>query len=211
MPDKTPAAKKANYVGARPKDTSGLSTKPSQVRRRLRRSTKNPQADDRVAHDMAILYKKPIEEWDLEELAMGRARNKNGDFQGSAPKWITPRVVQEARRRLLDQTLGKMAGKIPKALEVIEGLMTSTEVDDKGKPIVDARTKLQAATFILEHFLGKPKAFVEILETEKQVRSALVPAIILDDGFPQGHLTTIEGEIVEDDELNAPMEGGGDE
>jgi hypothetical protein len=76
--------------------------------------------------------------------------------------------------------------------------MTSEEVDEKGRPIVDAGTRLRAATFIVEHVLGKPKAVVEI-GGEDFTRAALASAIILDDGMPQGHLV-IEGEYEEADE-----------
>jgi hypothetical protein len=210
MADKrTPAAKKANYTGARPKDESTLSTEPRQVRNRLRRAAKSerlPHQDAQIKRDIEILYRKPVHDWDLEELARGRPRNSAGTFGGKTPVWITVAVQQEARKRLLDETFGRMSGQIDLAIKTVVKLMTSTEVDDKGKPIVDARTQLAAAMFVLEHFIGKPKAFIEVSNNDDGVRSALVPAIILDDGRPQGHLAvappkTVEGEIVEDAEL----------
>lgn len=204
---RTPAARKANYTGGRPKDESKLSTEPRQVRNRLRRAAKSerlPKQDAQIKRDIEILYQKPVHDWDLEELARGRPRNSLGHFGGKAPAWITVAVQQEARKRLLDETFGKMANQIDLAIKTVVNLMLSTETDDKGKPVVDARTKLAAAMFVLEHFIGKPKAFIEVTSNDDGVRSALVPAIILDDGRPQGHLAAappkdIEGEIVEAD------------
>ena len=200
----TPAARKANYTGARPKDESKLSTEPRQVRNRLRRAQRSGKPRDaQIERDMAILYQKPVSEWDVEELAHGRPRNKVGNFAGTKPGWITVAIQQEARRRLVENTFGKMATHIDSAIKTVANLMLSEEVDDKGRPIVDARTRLTAAMWIVENFVGKPKAMIEVTNTDDAVRSALTPAIILDDGKPQGHLAAnvVEGEIVEDEEL----------
>lgn len=169
-----------------------LSEDPVQIRVRLRRRGTD------MDRDTMMLYKKPIEEWDLEELARGKPRNKNGNFAGRAPKWISPMIIQEAKRRLHDNVFGDLAGYAPLALKVLKTLMTSDEVDVNGRPIVDAKTKLAAAQFTLEHILGKPKALIELNDPADTQRRALAAAIMLDDGRPQGHLTNIlEGEFEE--------------
>jgi len=175
-------------------DPKYLSKNPTQVRNRLRRRGVD------MERDVAILYKKPVEEWDLEELSRGKPRNKNGGFSGRPPKWITPVIIAEAKRRLHDNVFGDLAGYAPLALQVLKKLMTSDEVDANGRPIVDAKTKLAAATFTLEHILGKPKALIEVNDPAETQRRALAAAIVLDDGLPQGHLTTIDGEIVGEEE-----------
>jgi hypothetical protein len=192
------------YVGGRPKDESKLSRKPSQIRNRLRRTAK--LKDDVFQRDFEMLTNnpessyKPMDEWDLEELARGRVRNKAGGFSGAAPAWITQEVTKEAKRRLLDYTHGQLAGHIDQAIRTMANLMTSVEVDENGKPIVDPKTKFAAAAFIIEHTIGKPKAIIEVNEGENIVARAIASAIILDDGKPQGHRGTIEGEIVPDEE-----------
>jgi hypothetical protein len=190
------------YVGGRPKDESKLSTKPEQVRRRLRRAAANKKnaSDGRIGRDMEKLYRKPIEQWDNEELARGRPRNRAGDFRGIAPTWITPEIHAEAKRRLVRNTFGTMAPYLQNAIKVVADLMMSEEVDMNGKPIVDARTRLAAATFFIENFIGKPTAHVEVSATENVVHAALVPAIVLDDGDDQSHLV-LEGEYYDDDEM----------
>jgi hypothetical protein len=194
------------YVGGRPKDSSKLSKEPQQIRNRLRRKGKKFQEDLDMYAELA--WHKPIAEWDIEELARGRPRDKGGKFRGRTPMWITPAVQQEAKKRLLNETMGKLSHHIDKAVVTIGNLMTSEEVDDKGKPIVDARTKLAAAQFILENFLGKPKAIVELTAGD-ETKSILASAIILDDGLPQGHLEILDAEIVEDDDMEE-MEDGDD-
>jgi hypothetical protein len=158
---------------------------------------KNP--DGRIRRDIAMLYKKDIEDWDVEELARGRPRSADGTFKGGGhPKWLTPVVVAEAKRRLLQQTYGKLAVHLDTAVKTVYDLMVSDEIDEKGRPIVDARTKLAAAQFIIEHFLGKPTQFVEA-EVNDITKSAIAAAIVLDDGDGQDHFV-LEGELVDDEE-----------
>lgn len=192
---------KGNYVGGRPKDESKLSKRPDQIRRRLRRASRNMGRETDVRMYLEATGKKQIEDWDLEELARGRPRNKNGGFAGRPPKWLTPLVEKEAKRRLLHHTLGELNSHVSSAIRTVVKLIESDEVDDKGKPIVDARTRLAACIFVIEHVTGKPKAVFEIEGTDA-TRQALAAAIVLDDGKPQGHLEdgVLEGEIVEEDE-----------
>lgn len=201
--DRSPAAKKANYVGGRPKDESKLSTRPDQIRRRLRRAKSSHNAvDGRVGRDIEMLYQKPIDEWDIEELARGRPRAKDGSFRGVTPTWVTAAVAQEARKRLHSEAFSKMVAHADTAIRIVADLMISEEVDDKGKPIVDARTKLDAAKFVIEHILGKPKAVVEV-EASDFTKQAIAAAIVLDDGQPEDHFV-LEGDFeVNDDEEEA--------
>jgi hypothetical protein len=146
------------------------------------------------------VYGKRIAEWDLEELSHGRPRSKSGDFRGPRPKWITPALQNEIKRRLLDQTFGQIGGMLDIALRALKELIESTEVDDNGKYIVDPKTRFAAATFVVEHVIGKPKAIVEIDDPLLARRQAIASAIILDDGYPQGHQNVIEGDLVDEEE-----------
>lgn len=187
-------------VAGRATDPSKLSTNPKQIRTRLRRRAAN------LAQDVELYakygYKKPVHEWDLEELARGRVRDKNGKFTGRGPSWITPEIMKEAKRRLLAETYGKLAGHIDQAVITMGKLLVSEETDDNGKPLVDAKTKFAAAAFIIEHTIGKPKAVIEIDATE-ETKSVLASAIILDDGQPQDVIDaefTVDGEEEEYDD-----------
>lgn len=198
----SPARMKANYTGGRSKDESTLSRKPSQVRVRLRRAAKKLNAPlDQIHRDMQMLpgYR-PVEEWDVEELARGRPRNPKGGFQGPVPMWCTPIVTREAKKRLLNETFGKMAGHVDLAIKTLVKIMESEDLDEKGRPIVDARTQLAASTFVLEHILGKPTAVVEI-GAQDETQRMLAMAIILEDGTPQDEPIVLDGEATWDDEL----------
>jgi hypothetical protein len=178
----------------RPNDESKLSRNPRQIRNRLRRRTQF------MERDAEMLYEKSLDEWDIEELSRGKPRAKDGTFRGPTPRWITPLVAVEAKRRMLDHAIGALAGHLDQAIVTMGNLLTNEDVDDKGRPIVDAKTKYAAAAFIIEHLIGKPKALIEVDDKRDETKHVLASAIVLDDGQPQGHLLAIEGEIVEDDE-----------
>lgn len=148
-----------------------------------------------------LVWQKPLREWDMEELARGKPRNKKGNFQGPTPGWVTPEVQKEVKRRLMSRTRQDLSLHLSSAINVIKDLMESEEVDDKGRPLVDARTRLAAAMFIIENTIGKPKALLEISDATDNVKAAIAAAIVLDDGLPQDHHGEIvEAEIVEEEE-----------
>lgn len=183
----------------RAKDPRTLSTNPTQIRRRLRRKHEHFQEDLELYKQHAGF--KPVEEWDPEELAHGRPRNSAGDFRGRSPAWMTVEIAKEARRRLLDQAFGGLASHMNAAIKVVKELMESDEVDDRGRPIVDAATKLKAAIFVIEHIIGKPSSVIEI-DGVDMTRQILASAIVLDDGKPQD-VVVLDGEFTEDDDDEA--------
>jgi hypothetical protein len=124
-------------------------------RQKLRRQVKH--------RDVAItaLLPKPVEEWDEEELARGRPRAIDGSFRGTAPQWISREVHEDAVRRFMDHAQAEMRGIVPKALETIQKLILDNSTDDKGRPNVPASVKLQAAQWVVEHLVGKPKVRLE--------------------------------------------------
>jgi hypothetical protein len=194
MAEETPAKPRGSRRGKTGTTYAGkpLSTDPKQIRNRARRRL--DKFDQEV--ELYLQHSKPIADWDLEELARGRPRDKDGKFRGPAPKWLTPAVTREAKRRLMDHTFGSLAGHVDAAIKAVAQLLSSTETDDFGKPIVDARTKLAAAQFVIENIIGKPTAVVEIGATDT-VRQFLAAALVMPDGEPA---YDIEGSVVEDDD-----------
>ena len=170
------------------------SENPRQIRHRMRKKTGRLQEDV----DMYLrVTGKPVDEWDMEELARGKPRNAAGNFSGRNPPWLSVTVQQEARRRLMSHAFGSLAGELDQAIKVVHDILTSTAVDDDGRPVVDAKTKLQAAMWIYDHVLGKPKAHVE-LEGDSVVKQALASALVLDDGAPAHPV--IDGQFRDDEE-----------
>lgn len=141
-----------------PRTAEGKLLTAKQIRARMRR--KAARGELITAEEQRMLYK-PIEEWDLDELAHGRPRGPGGTLRGPAPKWITREMHERAMQMFKAAVRSQMNGQTPGAIDTINKILTSDEVDDKGKPIVPASTKLDAAKFLLEHVVGKPTQRVE--------------------------------------------------
>lgn len=127
---------------------------PKQIRARARRHGKI------VEGELAKLYK-PLDEWDLEELARGRPRAADGTFKGRTPSYISREVHEKAMERFKDLITGEMRAHTVTALTVVAQILEEDELDDKGRPVVPASTKLDAAKFLIEHLVGKPKQPIE--------------------------------------------------
>lgn len=139
-----------NFNAPHPRGARGRSLKPRNVRGRARRLA------NRITKMDQELLGKPVEEWDLEELARGRPRNAIGTFAGAAPPFVTREVHEAAMNRFADMVKSDMSVQAIDALKVLNGLITSDEVDNRGRPLVGATTKLSAAQFLIEHIVGKP-------------------------------------------------------
>lgn len=126
-----------------------VSGDPKQIRARARRKGRL------IQEEFDHLYK-PLDEWDEEELARGRPRAADGSFRGKPPKYVQREVHEEAIDRFKELVRQEMRQETAKAVRLIAQLMVDSDVDDKGKPIVPASTKLQAAQFLIEHAVGKP-------------------------------------------------------
>ncbi len=183
-------------LGAKQYAGQPLSTKPSQIRNRARRRM-NGWNDE--AENYLTAIGKPIEEWDLEELARGRPRAVDGTFKGKAPEWLTPVIMREAKRRLMDHTFGQLAGHVDTAITTIANLIADDSFDENGRPIVDARTKLAAAQFIIENVIGKPKAIVEV-EAADTVRQFLAGALVMSNEDMRPAHPVIDGQFDVDGE-----------
>lgn len=133
------------------------SLNPKQIRaraRRLHRKHKSP------GPELELLYK-PIEEWDMEELARGRPRTIAGDFRGRPPTWVSRALYEQAMDRfkvIMRQNVNKEAAG---AIDIIHALMVNEDKDDKGKALVPPSVKLDAAKWLTEHVIGKPTQRIE--------------------------------------------------
>lgn len=184
-----------------------------QIRRRVRRRGKMTKAE------FDVLYK-PIEEWDVEELARGRPRDKNGGWKGRPPSWITRQMHENILGQFSKVLKGKMNVRAITALKVMTTAMENDDVDPRGRPIVPWSVRLDAAKFLLEHVVGKPTVHVEADVNHKIVAMlASVSASPLDSvgndmlsdpvathefadthGLYQAEGEILDADVVEDDE-----------
>lgn len=168
-------------------DNPNRSMKPDAVRKRLRNAGKR---GDQAHHDLAVVYQKPIEEWDFEELQRGKPRNVNGKFSGARPKWISPTVMAEAQKRLREvgqQELGRFTGS---AIKVMVELMEDSRLD---------LVRFQAAKYVLDQIIGVPVNKVEI-EGNVSFKGLLAAVMVNPDGQVDTDDEVIDAEIVEDDD-----------
>lgn len=143
------------------------STLTAEEKKAKRRADKNLRAKLRKQtkrRDVALseLYdNRPITEWDDEELARGRPRARDGSFRGVAPQWVNRQVHEEAVNRFTGIAQGRLRAIVPEAIALVERLIREDGKDDKGRPLVPASVRLEAAKWAVEHLVGKPTQRVE--------------------------------------------------
>ena len=140
-----------------------LMDRDTMMKRIRKRRNKHGGIADIKPYEATVLYgdRKPLEEWDTEELARGRPRNRDGSFRGPKPKYVTMAMHEEAIDRFSAIVKTEMSVSTISALENINKILQNEDVDYRGKPVISAGTKLDAAKFLLEHIVGKPKQHIE--------------------------------------------------
>jgi hypothetical protein len=167
----------------------GTSTNPSAIRKRMRTAAAHLEGDREKLAEVQRMKYKPVEEWDLEELARGKPRNEDGSFSGARPKWITPLIKEEVQKRMREETLLQFDVQAANAVRVLVAFLGNDE---------EPRLRFEAAKLILEYVVGKPEQKVKF-EGNVKLEAMLAEAIVLPDG-EEAHPMILPGEIVEDDD-----------
>lgn len=167
----------------RPLNSNGQLMTGKQVRARARRKLqKGKKLDDETFEAWAG---KPIDQWDLEELARGRPRNARGDFRGAPPQYMPRAVHERIAERFKMLVKDQMNQNAVQALGVVSNLIASDEVDDKGKPLVPASVKLDASKWLIEHVVGKA---VQPTQTDVSVKlQGILGAVMVNPIIDQSH------------------------
>lgn len=168
---------------ARPRNTRGKLMTGKQVRARARRTLeKGKKLSD---EDFEAWAGKPIDEWDLEELARGRTKNVKGDFRGAPPKHMPRAVHERIVERFKILVKDQLNVSSVQALGVISNLISDDSFDDKGKPVVPASVKLDAAKWLVEHVVGKP---VQPTQTDVSVKlQGILGAVMVNPVLDERH------------------------
>jgi hypothetical protein len=202
-------AKKEQEDSLHYKDGKPKSLSKKQLRARARRQM---QKSGRPAPDtVEKLYGKPLEEWDAEELARGRVRDKNGRFSGQAPKWMTREMHEKAMDRFRELISTEVRVHTFTATKVFGDLLENDEVDEKGKPVVPPGVKADIAKFLYEHLVGKPKQPITG-DINVKLQGILANVMVNADGQAASTHRAIETDIVdvefeEDDDDETDLEG----
>ena len=177
-------AEESPVEDARPLNSQGRLMTGRQVRSRARRKLqKGKKLDDETFEAWAG---KPIDEWDIEELARGRPRDARGGFRGKPPKYMPRAVHERIAERFKMLVRDQLNQNAVQALGVVSNLITSDDTDEKGKPLVPASVKLDASKWLVEHVIGKP---VQPTQTDISVKlqsilGAVMVNPVLDDSHP---------------------------
>jgi hypothetical protein len=203
MPD---PSRPGRIIDERDNSENGHVMTPKQVRARARRTmSKGKKIPDA---DAAVLWK-PIEDWDMEELARGRPRAADGSFRGRKPQYVTREMHETAMENFKSMVRSEMNGTTVDALVVLTGLLNNDEIDAKGKPVVAAATKADIAKWLVEHVLGKAvqptttdiSAKLQLILGAAMVNPSEVDMPAELEGYKPGHMgRRIEQVGVEDEE-----------
>lgn len=190
----------------RPRNSKGQLLTSKQVRSRARRTLKKGK---RLSDEEFEAWSgKPIEDWDLEELARGRPRDSAGGFRGARTQYMPRAVHERIAERFKALIRDSMNFNATMALGVVSNLLDNNDTDDKGKPIVPPNVKLDASKWLIEHVIGKP---VQPQTTDISVKlqgilgSVMVNPIIDDShpdmvelprGYSPAHIGT-RGEVID--------------
>lgn len=165
-------------------------------RHNARRRAKAKAAKSDVSAEIELIYEKPIEEWDDEEITRGRPRGRDGTFRGKRPGWLTTNLQAERQRRLRQLMADELATFAADALRTIHSVMMDNETDDFGKPRVPASVQVDCGKYLVDQFIGKATATIDV-HADNALTDMLADVIVNRDGNPS-HLV-IEGAVVEDD------------
>lgn len=181
-------------------ESPSLSDDPKKIRDRARRHQKKMETE------LSKLYKKPVSEWDLEELAHGKPRSKDGYFSGVPPKWVTREVHAEAMRRFKHMIHSKIRVLSVPAIDVLMNLMADNQLvyDDEGQPIryiVPPNVKAQIGQYLIDHVVGKSQQTVETKgEVMHLIQSVLASSVVNPGEDPDEVIELEAGEEDDDDE-----------
>ena len=130
-----------------------------------------------------------VEDLDVEELARGRLKDSGGKFRGRPPKFL-PRQIVDAMKA---EHYKRVNGILEESLCDMVKTMREIALD----PMIDPATRLKAAIYVYERFMGKTPDRVEVSRGDKV--GDVVAKIMYDIGE-----SPIEREIAAtEEELNA--------
>src|SRR5919106_7050883 len=87
-----------------------------------------------------------LDDWDDEELLMGRRRDKGGGFRGKKPKILPVEVVREIQRRRFAKAHALLADSVVDAVQFLRAVL-----NDERAP---RTTRMKAAREIMNRVMG---------------------------------------------------------
>lgn len=174
---------------------------PKQIRARARRARiraerRGVEPPKVSAIETAALMRKPLGDWDLEELARGYPKDKNGNFSGSKPKWIDAAMHEQIVDQFKELVRTDMKSLTVKALDVLEDVLENDEVDERGRPVTPVNTKVDVAKFLLEHLIGKP---TQPIQNDISIKlQGILGAVLVQPAEAGGYVPSSSHRVLED-------------
>jgi hypothetical protein len=146
-----------------------------------------------------------VSSWSDEELIRGQRKNKNGKWNGMAPKLIPAQVVQELTKRRFRRAHALLADSLVDAVQLLQAVVK----DKRAEPY----ERMKAAEMILDRVLGKPKESLALdlamdgeqpawhkLMAKGIVASVEEAGLLLErERAAEGEGEIVDGELVEDE------------
>lgn len=187
------------FADHRDEDYKGRLKTAKQARARARRALKR---GTRLQEDAREVLGKPVEEWDMEELARGRPRAADGSFRGKPSAYVTRELHERALVRFKDLVRSDMNARAVDALHAIGMMINSEDVDRRGRLVVAPMVRLQAAQWLVDHVIGKPRQPIDE-DISVRLEALLGVAMVHPDqagGFGMSHqgsrLPQLEGTVI---------------
>lgn len=89
----------------------------------------------------------PVEDLDIEELSKGRLKDKNGNFSGRPPKFLPRQLIDAMRKEHYKRVNSVLEESLSDMVKVMRSIATDRKADDA--------TRLKAAIYVFERFMGK--------------------------------------------------------
>jgi hypothetical protein len=156
--------------------TAAYSTKRKTVLKRARKRAR--RGGERgltllIEQDLPALGIKPLDEWDVYELAHGKPRDEDGGFRkGVMPSWFAPVLQAEIEKRFQ-----AAAGQKMKVVG-LEGMVMARKLMRRAS---SENVRLEASKFFMEQVFGKAVQRVN-LEGQLKIEALLGAALVNPDG-----------------------------
>ena len=133
-----------------------------------------------------------VEDLDTEELAKGRLKDKDGKFRGRPPNFLPRKLVEAMRSEHHRRINAALEESLSDTVRTMRGIMRDPEADPS--------TRLKAAIYVYERFMGKTPDRIEVNRGDKVEQ--VVERIMYDMGE-----SPIEREIAAtEEELDRPAQ-----
>ena len=113
-----------------------------------------------------------VEDLDTEELARCKLRDRNGKFTGRPPKFVPRQLVDAIQSEHHKRINAALEESLSDTVKTMRGIMRDPEADPA--------TRLRAAIYVYERFMGKTPDRIEVAKGDKV--DAVVDRIMYDMG-----------------------------